>query len=207
MLPHVRGIFFDFDGTLVDSYSIHIDAYRQTFERFGLTWNEPLFRSTYSPDWLQTYRAFALPEEHWSAADKHWVECVSGACVPAFAGAAAALTKLRESRQLGIVTSGSRIRVMQDLQLTALGEHFGVVITGDDIEHRKPNPDGLHRAMSALGLSAAECAYVGDAAADCEMALAAGVPFIGVRSNFAHWTPPEGTVLVDSVADLPALFR
>ena len=52
-----------------------------------------------------------------------------------------------------------------------------------------------------------EAIYVGDAHADFEMSRAAGVPFIGVASEFVNLVDDHPEYDIHPIIDLPALVR
>jgi phosphoglycolate phosphatase len=63
-------------------------------------------------------------------------------------------------------------------------------------EHRprKPDPAAVHGLCEQLGISASDCALIGDANSDLRMAVAAGIPHQRALGYTATWsTPPGGT--------------
>ena len=139
----IKGLLFDLDGTLLDSFSVHFEAYRVMFSRFGIEVDEEKFLSTYSPNWYHTYEALGLSREVWNTANLYWREEVGKRSADLLPGAKETLTKLSESYTLGLVTSGSKSRVMSDLERTGISPLFRTIITGDDIRTPKPSPEGL----------------------------------------------------------------
>lgn len=206
-LQSLRAVIFDLDGTLLDSYPVHFQAYTYTFERFGIQLSEQDFLATYSPNWLDTYRALGLPEEVWEQADEYWLEAASRLAPELFPGARETLESLRRAYRLGLVTSGSRERVHRDLGRRELQEYFETIITGDDVDNPKPDPDGLLKALSLLGIGAGQAVYVGDSGLDWEMATAAGVLFLGIQSRFASLGPDTPCYQVASITKLPGLLK
>lgn len=205
-LHKLRAVIFDLDGTLLDSYPVHFRAYQHTFSRFGIELNEADFLATYSPNWLDTYRALGLPEEVWEEADTYWLEAASQTAPALFPGVLETLDRLRGSFRLGLVTSGSRERVYRDLRERQLQDYFETIVTGDDVKKPKPDPDGLLQALAALRVTIAEAVYVGDSSLDREMSSAAGVKFIGIQSRFASLGADTSCYMLASLSDLPALL-
>ena len=204
----VRGVLFDLDGTLLDSFPAHFEAYRVMFRRFEIEISEESFLAAYSPNWYLTYSAFGLPEAVWKEANSYWVEAAEKLPPVPFPGAGRALEALRASgRRLGIVTSGSRGRVLRDLESSGLRHFFEVLVTGDDVREPKPAPEGLLLGLRQLGMTAAEAVYVGDADADYQMARAAGVQFLGIPSAFASIKDDHPCHKIRSIEDLPKLFE
>jgi HAD superfamily hydrolase (TIGR01549 family) len=205
-LRHAKALLFDLDGTLLDSFPVHFAAYQATFARFGIHLTEEHFLATYSPNWLQTYETLGLPRQLWDQADEYWLETARQLQPVPFPGVAEALRALQEAFLLGIVTSGSKERVLRDLKGSAIGGFFQALVTGDDVRQPKPSPEGMHLALAALGVGVDEAVYIGDTLLDLETAQAAGVRFLGIPSQFASLKPDTPCMQVGRFADLPRAF-
>lgn len=90
--------------------------------------------------------------------------------------------------------------ILDQLELAA---YFPVVLGGDSLPTRKPDPAMLVEALSGLGCRGG--VMVGDGPADVESARRAGLPMIGVDWGIAK---PEGApVRVGNVPALEAALR
>ena len=201
-----KALLFDFDGTLLDSFSAHFEVYKVMFAHFGIQINKEHFLNTYSPNWYKTYEAMGLPKEDWESADIFWVEEADRHSPNLLPGVHEALTKLYDSYAIGLVTSGSSNRVVKDLNRTGIKKFFKTVVTGDDIQIPKPSPESLELALHNMGMQPGEVVYIGDAYADYEMSKAAGVYFIGVRSSFASINSNDPYYCVYSITELQNLL-
>jgi HAD superfamily hydrolase (TIGR01549 family) len=193
-------VLFDWDGTLVDSAESSFRCYARVFPEFGIPFDRAAFERTYSPDWYRTYRELGLPEEHWEAANARWLEHYS--CEPPLAIEEAfdGLQRLRAAGvRLGLVTSGSRQRVVRELATLGVTDWFEVVMCAGDSTHRKPHPEPLVLGLQRLAVHARESAYVGDSPEDIEMARAAGAFTVGIPGAF-----PNRELLRASAPDLLA---
>jgi HAD superfamily hydrolase (TIGR01549 family) len=205
-LKNPAGLLFDLDGTLLDSFSVHFNAYAVMFSHYGIRVTEETFLATYSPDWYQTYAKMGLPREVWEQANDLWL-AEANKCIPAlFPGVKETLAQLSVTYPLGIVTSGSQERVWRDLESNAIRSFFQTIVTGDDISQPKPAPEGLERALEKLGIPADAAFFVGDTITDFETARSANVSFIGVLSRFGGLDSHTGCPLVASISELPGLF-
>jgi len=203
----VKAVLFDLDGTLLDSFPMHYTVYETMFSQFGISMSRELFLSTYSPNWYRTYEAFGLAEEHWNAANDLWLSEAAKHAPELFPAVTDVLAELDKRFALGIVTSGSKSRVIDDLARTGIASYFETVITAEDISQPKPDPEGLEIALQHLSVAASEAVYVGDAHADFEMARAAGVKFFGVPSEFANLTDDHPDYDVHPLVSLPDLIH
>ena len=203
----IKGILFDFDGTLLDSFSAHFEAYQIMFARFGIQMTKEQFIGSYSPNWYQTYQAVGLPKEEWNRANSYWLEEAGKRSPDLFPGVKETLIRLRRHYTLSLVTAGSRNRVFNDLERTGIEPLFHAVVTGSDVEKPKPSPEGLELALHKLDMQPSEAIYIGDAYADYEMARAAEVFYLGVASAFTDLGAETPYRRVDSITDLPKFFN
>ena len=90
---------------------------------------------------------------------------------------------------LGVISNRNRDFMEHELAIvdgTGWNDLFDTVVCGNDVEHRKPSPDLLLRALENLDRSAgAHCWYVGDSTTDVIAANSAGVT--SIFYNGAGW--------------------
>ncbi len=184
----VEVVFFDVDGTLVDS----VEAYRVVAERAVASYGIPITREmvrhalnvnhpnfwdlaipTNQPDRVEVMKAVKKEAmRQWPAVLDQYGRIFSGV------GQTLETLKNRGLR-LGIVT-GSFGGSLQPLREAGLMDFFEVVITGGDVDHRKPDPEGLLKATTALGIEPGEAVYIGDSVVDTQASRAAGLASVAV---------------------------
>lgn len=206
---HPRAVLFDWDGTLIDSYYADSQAYLHMFRVLGIPWGLEELEQNYSPDWHNIYRAVGLPKERWAEADHLWRTGYREHRPVLQYGASQVLHRLAANYRLGLVTSGSRGRVRQQLRAFGFDRLFATMVFGDEVPRRKPHPASLWLALSRLGASPRSAVYVGDAPDDVRMARRAGVLAVGVTG---HSPVPERLrssrpdALIDRIIALPSLL-
>ena len=206
----IKGVLFDWDGTLLDSFHADSSAYLAMFHEMGVTWGLDQLAEHYSPNWYNVYRAAGLPEHHWDAADTSWRKHYSGFRLKLIPGARKVLTAVGRRYKLGLVTSGDRDRVLRQLREFHLTRSFRARVCSGDTEHKKPHPGPLNFALQCIGLGAAHCVYVGDSPEDVQMAKSAKVRVIGVLGPFPtekRLRAANPDLLLNSIADLPAALK
>ena len=206
----IKGVLFDWDGTLLDSFQADSSAYLAMFQEMGVTWGLEELAAHYSPNWYDVYRAAGLPEHHWSAADAAWRRHYSGFRPKLIPGARKVLTAVGRRYKLGLVTSGDRDRVLRQLREFRLTKSFRARVCSGDTVHKKPHPEPLNFALQCIGLKPANCVYVGDSAEDVQMAKSAHVRVIGVLGPFPtekRLRASKPDLLLTSIADLPAALK
>jgi HAD superfamily hydrolase (TIGR01509 family) len=202
----IRGVIFDWDGTLLNSFAADLHAYKALFHSFGLNWGEAEIETHYSPNWHRVYEAADIPRGRWEEADRIWRQAYRTQRPRLLPGARNTLRVLSRKFSLALVTSGNKSRVSAQLNQFGLIRLFAARIFGDDCARKKPNPEALNKALQRLRLSAAECVYVGDAPEDISMARAAGARAVAVMGPYPTRDRVKAArpdAILDSVVELP----
>ncbi|HYL83608.1 MAG TPA: HAD family hydrolase [Candidatus Angelobacter sp.] len=206
----LQGVLFDWDGTLIDSYHADTSSYLAMFKEMGIAWGLQELEKHYSPNWYQVYRAAKLPRRLWNDADRAWRAHYAKHQPKLIPGARSVLARIRVKHQLGLVTSGDRDRVLQQLREFGLTRVFAARVCSGDTLQKKPHPEPLRAALRQMGLAPESCVYVGDAPQDVEMARRAGVLAIGVLGPFPtekRLRAARPQFLIESIKELPAVLR
>jgi HAD superfamily hydrolase (TIGR01509 family) len=206
----LRGVLFDWDGTLLNSYAADSAAYIAMFAQMGIPWGHEELAQHYSPDWYATYRAAGLHESRWDEADLAWRTHYALYKSQLLPGARTLLAALRRKYALGLVTSGDRERVTGQLRAFRLLRTFSVRVCGGDTKEKKPHPGPLLKALDTMKLAPEDCVYVGDTREDVLMARAGGVRSIGITGPFPtadKLRSSKPDVLLPSLAELPTALR
>jgi HAD superfamily hydrolase (TIGR01549 family) len=204
------GVLFDWDGTLIDSYAADSTAYLAMFREMGIPWGLEELARHYSPNWYRVYRAAKLPRARWDDADRAWRAQYAKHSPKLIAGARQVLGRLGRTHHLGLVTSGDRDRVTQQLRAFRLTQVFATRVCSGDTPEKKPHPAPLRLALRQLSLKPSACVYVGDSPEDLEMAKRAGVRAIAVLGPFPtekRLRAAQPDFLLESIRDLPEVLK
>lgn len=181
----ITTLLFDWDGTLVDSAQLGLTAFEKSFAALGIVFDHDLYRAVYEPNWYAVYEALGLPKEKWQRADELWNEHYGEQTAEPIAGALQTISDLkRKGYRLGIVSSGTECRVAREVNQLGLESVFEVVVCNEQMQNKKPHPEGLETALRSLGCVSAESCYVGDSPEDIEMGKRARMLTVGVRSTY-----------------------
>jgi HAD superfamily hydrolase (TIGR01549 family) len=205
-----RAVLFDWDGTLLNSYEADVRAYLAMFRAIGIAWDASDLARHYSPNWYRVYRAARVPRAKWKEADRLWTIAYGRENPKLLPGARRVVRMLGRNFALGIVTSGDRTRVRQQLLDFQLAGYFSACVCSQDTIKKKPHPAPLELALRRLRAHPDECIFVGDAPEDIEMARRAGVRAIGVLGPFPtaeRIRAARPNALLPSICDLPGYLR
>jgi phosphoglycolate phosphatase len=172
---------FDWDGTLVDTMAMIYRANVKALAPLGIRLDRTWYRERYTPDWRRSYVELGVPEDRLDETAERWAAEMLRGSPRVLPWARGGLRRLRRRGvRLGVVTASTRSVVAPTMARLDLDGLFEVTVCADDVARLKPRPDGLLRAIEAMGVPPAGSVYVGDATADLEMARAVGASFVAV---------------------------
>jgi HAD superfamily hydrolase (TIGR01549 family) len=217
--PGLRGVIFDFDGTLVNSTIDFVSmksAVLAVIEMYGLPKGviDPNAPSADIIIAAWKYMSTVLDKKGLIEFERKIerassdVEILNVERTTEVPGTTKAIRVLREKGyRTGILTRGSRRYVEAALILSGIPFEQELVVCRDDYSliEAKPNPIALKRAANRIGLAIEECVYVGDHWMDQDCANSAGMPFIGVLSGHndrERWKGRNLKMMVDDVAKI-----
>jgi len=111
--------------------------------------------------------------------------------------------------RLAVVTNKPVVATRKILQLLGLADFFDVIVGGDTLPQRKPDPAPLREAARQLALDVTDLVMVGDNVHDIEAARAAGMTSIAVTYGYHHRPPSTfgADRLIDRFDELLPLIR
>lgn len=179
MASQIKGVLFDLDGTLIDTYELILSSFRHA-TREVLGRNIPdgvLMQKVGQPLTVQMWDFTDDQETHDTLLTTYRAhnESVHDDVVSAFPGVAETVRELRAAgMRLGVVTSKRHALAQRALDLLGLSECFEFLIGSDDCSEHKPSPAPVLRGCELLGLEPSACVYVGDSPFDIQAGNAAG---------------------------------
>jgi phosphoglycolate phosphatase len=111
--------------------------------------------------------------------------------------------------RLACVTNKSEEFTSRLLAALALDRHFSLVLSGDSLARRKPDPMPLLHAAGHFGIAPADALFIGDSENDVKAARSAGFAIVCVTYGYNHGRDIRASgpdAVIDSLAELPTLF-
>jgi len=110
-----------------------------------------------------------------------------------------------QGKLLALATNKPSQFVQPMLESLNIAEYFSLSLGGDDVAHKKPHPEMLHRCMNEFDIAPDATLMVGDSQNDIKSARNAGIEVAAVTYGYNHGHPVSDDnpdYLIDSLADL-----
>jgi len=207
----IDALLFDMDGVLVDTEPLHEDAARRVlrkhdlaipddlFDRFRGRPDRVLFAERLSESPSVTLEVPALIREKAAIYERLIDDLQPRAGIPELLRFLAARSVPR-----ACVTSATRADQRAVFDRCGFDSAFDAVVTADDVERPKPDPEPYRRGARLLDVDPERCCVVEDSPYGIRAAVSAGCTAVGVPTSYpADGLRDAGASFV--TADTPAL--
>lgn len=181
----IRNIIFDFDMTLVNTSKGSAFCYEKALLAAGGQFKLADL-TTYMGEFLDvTYSRIKNPQIEYAEFERVFYyyshKCMASMSV-LYDDTREVLNVLSKTNRLSIVTNKDRKCVEQILQFHKIRKDlFEIILCCDDVNLRKPHPEGLINCMNLLSCNKDECVYIGDSFTDVEFAKNAGIEYYRIN--------------------------
>lgn len=182
---------FDFDGVVVQSERLHMESFMELLGPFGVKVSEERwyreFAGTGSRSIIERLsREYGIRADIVELVEKRkrlYEDRVRKGELRETHGVKAFLETIRRKGIKTAIVSGSHSsNVRLALSMLGLEGLFDLVVSGDDISSKKPNPGPFLHAAEKLCIRPEDCLVIEDSYAGCEAARRAGMKLVVVRS-------------------------
>jgi len=193
--PGTKALIFDLDGTLADSMPYHFQAWKKACKKFGIEMDSAFLKSyTGSPGWTI---AEAIIEQNGMSGKVSVDEIMQVKLdefftiqhlVTAIEPVAALARKYSGILPMAVGTGGHREAVEKTLDITGLRKYFDIIVTANDVERHKPDPETFLRCAELMGIEPRLCEVFEDGDLGIEAAKRAGMTATDVRGWYqSEW--------------------
>ena len=197
----IDAVLFDLDGTLLDTVADLTEASNRMLA--------DLSRPQRTLDEIRSFVGKGIPNlvrrcmtEGQEASEReiddaikvfkrHYAE-VNGSRTRVYPGVLEALERMRElDLRLAVVTNKAQDFTLPLLERTGLAPYFDVVVSGDTLSVKKPDPAVVSHACELLGVALGRALMIGDSVNDALAARRAGLPVLLVSYGYSEGMPVD----------------
>ncbi|MCI8630826.1 MAG: HAD-IA family hydrolase [Firmicutes bacterium] len=176
-MKNIKAVLFDFDGTIFDTNKLILESWQEVFRIKGGSRTEEEILATFGEPLVTSMEKwFPGQSEECINIYRNYQKDIFFEKIELYEGMDELIKKLKT---LGIfnaiVTSRLTSSTVNTLEKYDLARYFDVIVTCDDTQRHKPDPEPALLALEKLGISAEEAIMIGDSKFDIRCAHNAGI--------------------------------
>lgn len=208
----LKAILFDMDGVLVDSEEYIFEATRLMFAEHGISVKKEdalHFVGTGENNYISGIglrNGFHVDIERDKARTYQIYEEITKGKLNALPGVSEFINSCAsKGLKMAVASSADRIKVIINLREIGLSpNNFQAIVTGEDVERKKPFPDIYIKAAELIGLKPHECLVVEDAVSGIKAGKAAGAKCLALTTSFPANLLGEADWICKNLSAVPA---
>lgn len=213
-------IIFDMDGVLADTGPIHFKSWVKLAKEIGYDYTREFFEETFGQQSPPIVRKLVGPDieekliNQWAdLKERYYREMVKDKLKP-LPGVIEIIRILKEKGfRLAVGSSGPSENVLLLLNSLKIKEFFDVVITAEDVNKGKPEPDVFLIAAQKVNINPKNCIVIEDAPVGITAARRAGIKCIALTTTHPDFeligadiiTPDLSSINLDDILKLLGL--
>ena len=209
----IKGIIFDFDGTVLDTETPELNAWLEVFSKYEVQFPMDFYIENVGAGQFTDFITDTLIEQYSSEElDKEDIlnEFLNEARIFLLKEKVlpGIMDYLHEASindiKLAIASSSNAEWVRSNLKRLNIIEYFDSIVTSDDVSYLKPKPDLFLCALANLGLSKHQVIVIEDSLNGVEAAKSAGLFTIAVPNKVTmNFDFSHADVILEKLSDLP----
>jgi beta-phosphoglucomutase len=199
-----EALVFDFNGTLSDDEPLLLSIYQQLFARHGRPLTAEEYFDTLAGNSEETIIGTWLGVDGPLLAvlvqeriDAYKALAASGSTVGAPVREAVRYAAARVP--VAIVSGAFRAEIEPVVAAAGIAGELSMIVTADDVEHGKPNPEGYLLAVERLGVDPARTGAFEDTEAGVSSAKDAGLRCLAVRGTLPDERLGRADELIETI--------
>jgi beta-phosphoglucomutase-like phosphatase (HAD superfamily) len=189
--PHVKGLIFDIDGTLIDSMPVHLKSWQTVAKTYGFEYPEALFfknagRSTGNiVAMINAEQGHHLdPEEIIRAKNTAYRKLAVK--IEPIQPVLKIVTEYYGKLPMALGTGEYRDIATSNIKAAGLDKYFSIMVCADDVTHPKPNPETFLKCAELMKVAPEACQVFEDGDLGLEAARRCGMVATDVRPFLAY---------------------
>jgi HAD superfamily hydrolase (TIGR01509 family) len=192
VMDELAAVIFDFDGIILDTETAVFESYRQIYERCGITltpeeWCDQIgiYAEGYADRWTTRLRALSDRAPDAATFEAEQRQRFRGLVSDApMRGIRELISRLEAAGvPMAIASTSPANWVLPAAERLGIGGSFQAIVTGDEVERRKPAPDVYLEAARRIGAAPSRTVAIEDSAPGIAAARAAGMRTVAIP----HW--------------------
>jgi beta-phosphoglucomutase len=214
----LRAVIFDFNGIIVDDEPIHFELFKKVLAEEGIVLTEDAYYARYLGFDDRGAFTFSFGVHNRSLSHDKLAELIERKAVyyqeairnhvAIFPGVKSLVADLAQSLPLAVASGALRNEIETILTTAGLINYFKAIVSAEDVERGKPEPDVFLKALEFLNaktngndpIQAADCVVIEDSKEGIRGARRAGMKCLAVTNSHPAEMLTDASAVVKTLA-------
>lgn len=214
----LRAVIFDFNGIIVDDEPIHFELFQRVFAEEGIALTKDAYYARYLGFDDRGAFSFGFDEHKRQLGQEKLAQLIDRKAVyyqeairnhvAIFPGVKQLVADLAGQLPLAVASGALRSEIETILTTASLIGHFQAIVSAEDVEHGKPEPDIFLKALATLNahngstIQASDCVVIEDSKEGIKGARRAGMKCLAVTNSHPAELLGEASAIVNSLEEV-----
>ena len=214
----LRAVIFDFNGIIVDDEPIHFELFQKVFAEEGIALSKDAYYERYLGFDDRGAFSFGYREHHRALSADKLAELIDRKAVyyqtairnhvAIFPGVKELVADLANDFPLAVASGALRHEIETILTTAGLIHQFKSIVSAEDVEHGKPEPEIFLKALDGLNdkidkaIEAGNCVVIEDSKEGIKGARRAGMKCLAVTNSHPAELLGEADLIVNSLEEV-----
>ncbi|WP_448823554.1 HAD family hydrolase [Capnocytophaga sp.] len=204
-------IIFDMDGVLLDSEPMHQEIIYETFQLEGIPFDKAYIQTLTGMSAFPMWEKIKHDAQRSESVEElikfhrdYFFKRLPEVKVPLVPHVKDVLEKFKnEGKHLSLASSSGRKLIDIFTQQTNIAHYFEVIMSGDDVQYSKPNPEIFLKVAQWYGLPATQFTVIEDSTNGVKAAKSAGMQCVGFQNPLSGGQDlSQADLLIHSMQEL-----
>ena len=204
-------IIFDMDGVLLDSEPMHQEIIYETFQLEGIPFDKAYIQTLTGMSAFPMWEKIKHDAQRSESVEElikfhrdYFFKRLPEIKVPLVPHVKDVLEKFKnEGKHLSLASSSGRKLIDIFTQQTNIAHYFEVIMSGDDVQYSKPNPEIFLKVAQWYGLPATQFTVIEDSTNGVKAAKSAGMQCVGFQNPLSGGQDlSQADLLIHSMQEL-----
>jgi beta-phosphoglucomutase len=214
----LRAVIFDFNGIIVDDEPIHFELFQKVFAEEGIDLSKDAYYARYLGFDDRGAFSFGYHEHNRPLSHEKLTALIDRKAVyyqeairnhvAIFPGVKELVVDLSNNLPLAVASGALRHEIETILTTVGLIHHFKAIVSAEDVERGKPEPDIYLKALATLNaqngdaIQAGDCVVIEDSKEGIKGARRAGMKCLAVTNSHPAELLGEADTIVTSLEEV-----
>lgn len=192
-MSKIKAVLFDMDGVLIDAKDWHYEALNEALRLFGVEISR--YDHLHTFDGLPTkVKLELLSEQNYLPSELHGfinqvkqrntIRMVNEKCHPMFHHEYALSRLSMEGYKIAVCSNSIRNTILNMMEKAGLEGYLNLIVSNEDVEKAKPDPEMYLTAIKKFGLLPEECLVVEDNPNGVKAGISSGAHVLQVETVY-----------------------